>query len=220
MLNRMGAQVVGAGSSTIEIEGVAELTPVEHTVIPDRIEAATFLAVVGVAGGEVTLLGARADHMDMLIQKLGTMGMRISPTPEGVWAMSKGELRSTDISTLPYPGVATDYKPLLLTMLSAAEGVGVVTENVFAANRYAYVAELQRMGADITLASHHAVVRGVPSLSGAPVKATDIRAGAALVVAGLVAEGETVMSGAHHVDRGYEDMVAKLSGLGADIRRA
>jgi len=160
--------------------------------------------------------------MDMLIHKLGVMGVRVAETSDGLWAARPVPRRLTavDVATLPYPGVATDYKPLLLTMLSAADGVGVVTENVFAANRYAYVAELQRMGADITLASHHAVVRGVPRLSGAPVKATDIRAGAALVVAGLVAEGETVVSGAHHVDRGYEDMAAKLGALGADIRRA
>ena len=184
MLNRMGTQVVGAGSSTIEIEGVAELTPVEHTVIPDRIEAATFLAAVGVAGGEVTLLGARADHMDMLIQKLGTMGMRISPTPEGIWAMSKGELRSTDISTLPYPGVATDYKPLLVAMLAVADGIGIVTENIFG-GRFRYISELVRMGADIRTEGHHAVVRGLPALSGAPVRASDIRAGAALVIAGI-----------------------------------
>jgi UDP-N-acetylglucosamine 1-carboxyvinyltransferase len=221
-LNRMGAVVEGAGTATITIEGVEELSAADHEVIPDRVEAATYLAAVGMAGGEITLVGARADHMDMLIHKLGAMGVRVAETSDGLWAARPAARRLTavDVATLPYPGVATDYKPLLLTLLSAAEGVGVVTENVFAANRYAYVAELQRMGADITLASHHAVVRGVPRLSGAPVKATDIRAGAAMVVAGLVADGETVMSGAHHVDRGYEDMVAKLGGLGADIRRA
>ena len=221
-LNRMGAVVEGAGTATIAIEGVEELSPADHEVIPDRVEAATYLAAVGMAGGEITLVGARADHMDMLIHKLGAMGVRVAETSDGLWAARPAtrRLAAVDVATLPYPGVATDYKPLLLTMLSAAEGVGVVTENVFAANRYAYVAELQRMGADITLASHHAVVRGVPRLSGAPVKATDIRAGAALVVAGLVAEGETVVSGAHHVDRGYEDMAAKLGALGADIRRA
>jgi UDP-N-acetylglucosamine 1-carboxyvinyltransferase len=218
MLNRMGAQVVGAGSSTIEIEGVAELTPVEHTVIPDRIEAATFLATVGVAGGEVTLVGARADHMDMLIQKLGTMGMRISPTPEGIWAMSKGELRSTDISTLPYPGVATDYKPLLVAMLTVADGIGIVTENIFG-GRFRYISELVRMGADIRTEGHHAVVRGLPALSGAPVRASDIRAGAALVIAGIRAEGETLISGAGHLDRGYERFDEKLRAIGVDVTR-
>ena len=217
-LNRMGAHILGAGSSTIEIEGVAELTPVEHTVIPDRIEAATFLAVVGVAGGEITLLGARADHMDMLIQKLGTMGMRISPTPEGIWAMSKGELRSTDISTLPYPGVATDYKPLLVAMLTVAEGIGIVTENIFG-GRFRYISELVRMGADIRTEGHHAVVRGIPALSGAPVRASDIRAGAALVIAGIRAEGETLISGAGHLDRGYERFDEKLRDIGVDVTR-
>jgi len=191
-------------------------------VIPDRIEAATYLAALGMAGGEILLAGARADHMDMLVHKLGAMGVRVSETSDGLWAArpSHRRLTAVDIATLPYPGVATDYKPLLVTLLSVADGVGVVTENVFAANRYAYVAELQRMGADISLASHHAVVRGVGRLSGAPVKAPDIRAGAALVVAGLAAEGETSVSGAHHVDRGYEDMAVKLASLGADVRRA
>jgi UDP-N-acetylglucosamine 1-carboxyvinyltransferase len=138
-----------------------------------------------------------------------------------VWATrsKRQPLQAVDIQTLPYPGVATDYKPLLVTLLSVSEGVGVVTENLFGSNRYAYVAELVRMGADITIADHHAVVRGVPHLSGAPVKAPDIRAGAALVVAGLAAEGETIVSGGHHVDRGYEDMAAKLVALGADVHR-
>jgi UDP-N-acetylglucosamine 1-carboxyvinyltransferase len=221
-LNRMGATIEGAGTATLTIEGVEELTPADHEVIPDRIEAATYLAAVGVAGGEIVLAGARPDHMDMLIHKLGAMGVRVADTSDGLWAARpRGRpLTAVDVATLPYPGVATDCKALLVTMLAIADGVGVVTENVFAANRYAYVAELQRMGADITLASHHAVVRGVHRLSGAPVKAPDIRAGAALVVAGLVADGETVVSGAHHVDRGYEDMVGKLSALGADARRA
>jgi len=221
-LNRMGGRVLGAGTSTLVVEGVApgDLAPVEHEVIPDRIEAATYLAAVGLAGGEVSLLGARADHMDMLLAKLGDMGMRVAPTSEGLWATCTRRLTSCDVATLPYPGVATDYKPLLVTLLSVADGVGIVTENVFAASRYGYVAELVRMGADITLAAHHAVVRGVPRLSGAPVKAPDIRAGAALVVAGLAADGETVVSGVHHLDRGYEDMDGKLRALGADVTRA
>ncbi|HEY2429679.1 MAG TPA: UDP-N-acetylglucosamine 1-carboxyvinyltransferase, partial [Acidimicrobiales bacterium] len=190
-LNRMGATVEGAGSSTIVVEGVESLSPADHTVIPDRIEAATYLAAVAMAGGEITVLGARADHMDMLIHKLAAMGVRVAETSDGLWAArpSGRRLEAVDVATLPYPGVATDYKPLLVTLLSVADGVGVVTENVFAASRYAYVAELQRMGADIAVAEHHAIVRGVPRLSGAPVKAPDIRAGAALVVAGLAAEG-------------------------------
>ena len=217
-LNRMGAQVLGAGTSTIAIEGVDELSPVDHTVIPDRIEAATLLAAVGVAGGEVVLEGARPDHMDMLVHKLGLMGMRISPDSAGLWAAVPRRLRSIDVSTLPYPGIATDYKPLFVAMLAVADGVGIVTENLFA-GRFRYVDELVRMGADIRTEGHHAVVRGVERLSGAPVRAPDIRAGAALVVAGLGAEGETVVGDAHHVDRGYEDLVGKLVALGADVTR-
>lgn len=216
-LNRMGAQVLGAGSSTITIEGVGELTAAEHTLIPDRIEAATFLAAVGVAGGEVTLRGARPDHMDMLVHKLGQMGMRISPCAEGLWAMAPTRLKAVDISTLPYPGLATDYKPLLVAMLAVADGVGIVTENVFGANRFRYVDELIRMGAEIRTEGHHAVIRGVERLSGAPVRAHDIRAGAAVVVAGLRAEGETIVADAQHIGRGYERFVEKLAGLGADI---
>ena len=219
LLNRMGARIVGIGSSRLEIEGVEELTPVEHRVIPDRIEAATFLAAVGVAGGEITLVGARHDHMDMLITKLGDMGMRISPTSDGIWAMAGSRPVATDVSTLPYPGVASDYKPLLVAMLCVADGTGIVTENIFG-GRFRYVSELVRMGADIRVEGHHAVVRGRERLSAAPVRASDIRAGAALAVAALRADGVTRIADAHHIDRGYEDFVGKLGGLGADIVRA
>ncbi|MCU0268780.1 MAG: UDP-N-acetylglucosamine 1-carboxyvinyltransferase [Acidimicrobiales bacterium] len=218
-LNRMGASVVGAGSSTITVTGTDELGAVEHEVIPDRVEAATFLAAVGVAGGEITLQGARPDHMDMLVQKLGQMGMRISPDSEGLWAMAPGRLRSTDVSTLPYPGLATDYKPLLVSMLTTSNGVGIVTENLFH-GRFRYIAELERMGADIRVEGHHAVVRGVEHLSGAPVRCHDIRAGAALVVAALKADSETSIADAHHIDRGYERFAEKLRGLGADVTRS
>ena len=217
-LQAMGAHIEGAGTSTIEIEGVDSLSPAEHAVVPDRIEAATFLAAVGIAGGEITVEGARAEHMDMLLLKLGDMGMHVSTTGNGLWASAPGRLRSVDVSTLPYPGIATDYKPLLVAMLAVAEGVGIVTENLYA-DRFRYVAELMRMGADIRIQSHHAVVRGVERLSGAPVKAPDIRAGAALVLAGLAADGETVVSDAFHVERGYEDLAGKLRSLGADVTR-
>lgn len=218
-LNRMGARVTGAGTSTVEIEGVDELSPAEHVVIPDRIEAATYLAAVGVAKGEVTIEGARSDHMDMLVHKMADMGIRISPTSTGLWASCDGPLRSIDVATLPYPGVATDYKPLLVTLLALGDGVGIVTENIYSGNRFAYIAELARMGADIRTEGHHAIVRGVPRLSGAPVKAHDLRAGAALVLAGLAADGETVVAEAHHVDRGYDDLAGKLKALGADVER-
>jgi UDP-N-acetylglucosamine 1-carboxyvinyltransferase len=217
-LNRMGGRVLGAGSSTITVEGVESLRSVDHTVIPDRIEAATFLAAVGVAGGEITIEGARADHMDMLIDKLGEMGMRISPTANGLWAMAPDRLHSTDVATLPYPGIATDYKPLFVVLLALADGVGIVTENIFS-GRFRYVDELVRMGSDVRTDAHHVVVRGVPQLSGAPVRAPDIRAGAALVLAGLRADGETIVHGAEHVDRGYEGFVDKLAAIGADVSR-
>jgi UDP-N-acetylglucosamine 1-carboxyvinyltransferase len=187
-------------------------------VVPDRVEAATYLAAVGLAGGDIVVRDARAEHMDMVLRKLGEMGMTVTPTDDGLAAESPERLRSTDVATLPYPGVATDYKPLLTAMLTVADGVGIVTENLFA-GRFRYVDELIRMGADIRTDSHHAVVRGVPRLDGARVTAPDIRAGAALVVAALAADGETVIEGVHHVDRGYEDLVGKLRSVGADIVR-
>ena len=156
--------------------------------------------------------------MDMLVHKLGQMGMRISPCNEGLWAMASRRLTSVDISTLPYPGLATDYKPLLVAMSTVADSVAIVTENIFN-NRFRYVDELVRMGADVRTDGHHVVVRGKEWLSGAPVRAHDIRAGAALAVAGLRAQGETVVADAHHIDRGYERFVEKLRGVGADIER-
>ena len=217
LLNKMGSRIEGSGSSTLLIDGVEELHSADHTVIPDRIEAATYLAALGIAGGEVTVAGARHGHMAMLCQKFGEMGMRISPDADGIWAYAGRRLTASDCSTLPYPGLATDFKPFLVALLSTAEGVGIVTENLFS-GRFRYVDELRRMGADIRTDSHHAVVRGVERLSGAPVKAHDIRAGAALVIAGLAADGVTVVSDAHHVARGYDDIAAKLRGLGADVR--
>ena len=218
-LTAMGAEVSGGGGSTITIEGVERLHPAEHTVIPDRIEAATYLAAVGMTGGSIAVEGARVDHMEMLLDRLAAMGLRVDDGGDRLWATAPGptgRLVSVDVSTLPYPGVATDYKPLLVALLSVADGVGILTENVFA-GRFRYIPELVRMGADIRVEGHHAVVRGVEALSGAPVRAPDIRAGAALVVAGLAAEGETVVADAHHVARGYQDLVGNLARLGADV---
>ena len=220
----MGAHIEGIGSSTLTIHGVerGELHETQHAVVPDRIQAATYLAAVAVSGGEVVLRGARADHMDMLLRRFHDMGLTITSIGSGVdsslavW--SAGQLRSIDVATLPYPGIATDYKPLIVTMLTVADGVGIVTENLYP-GRFRYVEELQRLGADIRADGHHAVVRGVRQLSGAPVRAPDIRAGAALVVAGLAADGETSVAGVHHVDRGYDDLVGRLAALGADIER-
>ncbi|HZU79264.1 MAG TPA: UDP-N-acetylglucosamine 1-carboxyvinyltransferase, partial [Acidimicrobiales bacterium] len=203
LLTSMGAQIRGAGTSHVEIEGVEQLHPAPgpHQVIPDRVVAATFLAAVGVAGGEVVVEDARADHMDMLLRKMGDMGLQVEQAPSGLRVAMEGRLHSVDVATLPYPGVATDYKPFVVTMLSLADGVGIVSENLFS-GRFRYVDELRRMGADIRTEGHHAVVRGVRRLSGAPVRASDLRAGAALVLAGLVADGQTVVAGAGHVDRG------------------
>jgi len=217
-LSSMGARVRGAGTSRIEVDGVEELHPARHRVVTDRVVAATYLAAVGLAGGEVLVEDARLDHMEMLVRKFSAMGMRIEQSSEGVRAVAEGRMRSVDVVTLPYPGVATDYKPLLVTMLSVADGVGIVTENIFS-GRFRYVDELRRMGADVRTEGHHAVVRGVARLTGASVRASDIRAGASLVLAGLVAEGETEVSGAHHVDRGYEDLAEGLRVLGARVYR-
>lgn len=218
-LNRMGGQILGAGSPVITIDGVAELRAVEHAVIPDRIEVATFLAALGVAGGELTLRQVRPDHLDLLVEKLGHMGIRISPEADGLWAMANGRPRPVDVSTLPYPGLATDYLPMLVALLSYAGGTSYATENVFS-GRFRYIGELARMGARIRVDGHHLVIDGVERLSGAPVRAVDIRAGAALVVAGLGAEGETVITESHHIDRGYEDFVARMRSIGADIEHA
>jgi UDP-N-acetylglucosamine 1-carboxyvinyltransferase len=218
-LNRMGGRILGAGSPVITIEGVSELRAVEHTVIPDRIEVATFLAALGVAGGELTLRNVRADHVDLLVEKLGRMGVRISPDADGLWAMSSGRPRPVDVATLPYPGLATDYLPLLVALLSYSTGTSYATENVFS-GRFRYVGELARMGAQIRVDGHHMVIDGVERLSGAPVRAVDIRAGAALVVAALGADGETTITDAHHIDRGYERFVERLASVGADVERA
>ncbi len=218
MLTGMGARIEGAGTSRIEIEGVDELAPAHHVAVPDRVEAATWLAAVGIAGGEVELVHARYEHMEMLLEKLTAMGIHTVDTGSGILATASGRLRAVDVSTLPYPGVATDYKPFLVTMLTVSAGVAIVTENIFA-GRFRYVDELIRMGADITTRGHHAVVRGVRRLSGAQVRSPDIRAGAALVLAGLAADGTTEVSGAEHVDRGYEDLAGRLASIGADVRR-
>ena len=215
-LNSMGAQIIGEGTYTIQIEGVDNLSPIEHTVIPDRIEAATYMAALGMTGGQIVIEEARLDHMEMLVEKLNEMGMEIDQVDGGVSVCVSKRLRSVDLATLPYPGVATDYKPFMVALLSISDGVGIVTENIFA-GRFRYVDELIRMGADIRAEGHHAVVRGVERLSGAPVRAPDIRAGAALVLAGLAAEGETFVGTANHIERGYQNLVGNLNSLGAKI---
>ena len=219
-LVKAGADIEGIGSSTLVIRGVerGSLHAVTHDVVPDRLQAATFLAAAAVTGGKIIIRGARADHMETVLRRLYEMGVEIEVLPDGFAVVAPQRLAATDVATLPYPGVATDYKPFIVTMLAVADGVSIVTENLYP-GRFRYVEELQRLGADISTDGHHAVVRGVQRLSGAPVKATDIRAGAALVIAGLFAEGETVISGVDHIDRGYDDLVGRLRVLGADIYR-
>jgi UDP-N-acetylglucosamine 1-carboxyvinyltransferase len=218
MLNRMGARVLGAGTSTIEVEGVEALEPVDVEIMPDRIETGTLLMACGIAGGEITLEGARMDHVELIALKLGEMGLKVSPTPDGIWARADERLRAVDVATLPFPGFATDFLPLVVALLATADGTAIVTENVYD-NRLGFVPELNRMGADVRHEGRHAVVRGVERLSGAPVRALDVRAGAALVIAGLGAEGETVVLEPHHVDRGYPDLAATLRALGANVIR-
>src|SRR5438105_3897690 len=218
MLNRMGARVSGAGTSTIEVEGVESLESVDADIMGDRIETGTLLMACGIAGGEIEIEGARIEHVELIALKLGEMGLKVSPTPDGIWARADERLHAVDVATLPFPGFATDFLPLVVALLATADGTAIVTENVFD-NRLGFVPELNRMGADVRHEGRHAVVRGVPRLSGAPVRALDVRAGAALVVAGLAADGETTVLDAHHVDRGYPDLAASLRALGANVVR-
>ena len=220
MLVSMGAEIDGIGTSTLTVHGVepGTLHATSHHVVADRIQAATYIAAAAVSGGELVLRGAQRAHMEMLLRRFAEMGVMITDLPDGLGVWVPERLRSVDVATLPYPGIATDYKPLIVTMLAVASGVGIVTENLYP-GRFRYVEELQRLGADIRTDGHHAVVRGVAQLSGAPVRAADIRAGAAMVVAGLAATGETSISGVYHIDRGYEDLVGRLAAVGADIER-
>jgi UDP-N-acetylglucosamine 1-carboxyvinyltransferase len=218
LLSKMGAEIHGAGTSTLTVEGVRELRPVEHTIVGDRIEAGTYLFACGVAGGDVTVEGTSLAHLEMVARKLGEMGVEVTRAPDGVRARSEGRCTAADVQTLPFPGFATDFMPLAVALLATADGTGIVTENIFD-NRFAFVDELNRMGADVRTEGRHAVVRGVSQLSGAPVRALDVRAGAALVIAGLAADGVTTVLEPHHVDRGYPDLAAKLTALGADVQR-
>jgi UDP-N-acetylglucosamine 1-carboxyvinyltransferase len=214
----MGARIRGAGSSTIEIEGVDDLRPTDHTAVPDRIEAGTWAAAAVATQGDVTIENARPEHLELFLSKLRDAGTDVSVSEAGLRIRQSSRARAVDFVTLPYPGIATDFQPILLAMLATSEGTAIVTENVFE-SRFLYVGELLRMGADIRTEGHHAVIRGVPSLSAAPVRALDIRAGAALVIAALCADGVTEIDDMQHVDRGYEDFEAKLEGLGAEVRR-
>jgi UDP-N-acetylglucosamine 1-carboxyvinyltransferase len=214
----MGARIRGAGSDVITIEGVERLHPVEAAVIPDRIEAGTFLIAAGITGGDVRILGCNPLHLDALIAKLRDAGMRIDVAEDSLRAAGGGTLRSVDVKTLPYPGFPTDLQAQIMALMAVAKGLSVITETVFE-NRFMHVSEMIRMGADIVIQGKSALVRGVSKLHGAPVMATDLRASASLILAGLAAEGTTVLSRVYHIDRGYQQIEKKLSALGADIRR-
>ncbi len=220
MLNEMGAKVSGAGTSYIEVDGVAlsDMHPCEHTTVGDRIEAGTFLTGGALTKGPVKVTGIDPEYLRMAIVKLKAMGCNVETGDSWIQVSRTNNLESIDIQTLPHPGFPTDLQAQFMLLAALADGVSVITENVFE-NRFMFAAELMRMGADITLEDHHAVVRGVRSLQGAPVSSTDLRAGAALVLAGIMAEGYTTVYGIKHIDRGYEDYVGKLSKLGADIVR-
>ncbi len=218
MLNEMGARITGAGSPVIEIEGVDELHPVEHRVVGDRIEAGTFLAAGGLVGDPMVVRGFDPAHLGLVLKKFEVMGIEVERGEDWCRVSRAGELLPTDIQTLPFPGFPTDMQAQTMCLLALASGESVVTENVFE-NRFMFASELMRMGGDIRIQGHHAIVHGQKALSGAQVKAPDLRGGAALAMAGLVADGITTISDIHHIDRGYEDFVEKLSSLGAVIER-
>jgi UDP-N-acetylglucosamine 1-carboxyvinyltransferase len=217
-LAKMGARIRGAGTALVEIEGVEELAPFDHEPIPDRIEAGTLLVAAALCSGEVSVEGARAGHLDALLAKLREAGAEVEPTAGGIAVRGRPPARSVDVRTSPYPGFPTDMQAQFMALMARGRGLAVITEKVFE-NRFMHVSELNRMGADIKAEGATAVVRGVPRLSGARVMATDLRASAALVLAGLAAEGTTVVSRVYHLDRGYEALETKLAGLGANIRR-
>jgi UDP-N-acetylglucosamine 1-carboxyvinyltransferase len=214
----MGARIRGAGTDVIVIDGVESLHPVEAAVIPDRIEAGTFLLAAGMTGGDIRVLGCDPLHIEALIVKLRDAGVRIDLDGDAVRAMGGVAVRSVDVKTLPYPGFPTDLQAQIMAMMAVANGLSVITETVFE-NRFMHVSEMIRMGADIVIQGKSAIVRGVPKLHGAPVMATDLRASASLILAGLAAEGTTTLSRVYHIDRGYQQIEKKLSALGADIRR-
>ena len=218
VLKKMGAVIKGEGSDVITIEGVKELGAAEHVVMPDRIEAGTLMAAAAVTNGDVLVKGADISDMEAVVLKMREAGVSIDEEEKGVRVKGNGRLRSVDVKTLPYPGFPTDMQAQMMVLMSVARGLSVISETVFE-NRFMHVSELRRMGADIHIEGHSAIVKGVKMLSGAPVMATDLRASASLVVAGLVADGVTEVSRIYHLDRGYDRLEEKLSHLGADIRR-
>ncbi|MGZ6236439.1 MAG: UDP-N-acetylglucosamine 1-carboxyvinyltransferase [Syntrophales bacterium] len=218
VLNDMGAKVTGAGTDIIRIDGVEKMHPAEAAVIPDRIEAGTFMIAVGMAGGDVRIMGCEPVHVEALSMKLRDAGMEITPFEGSIRVVSKKKIKSVDITTLPYPGFPTDLQAQMMALMSVANGLSVITETVFE-NRFMHVSELMRMGADILIHGNSAMVKGIPKLKGAPVMATDLRASASLILAGLAAEGKTELSRVYHIDRGYQEIEKKFSAIGANIKR-
>uniref|UniRef100_A0A832A8R1 UDP-N-acetylglucosamine 1-carboxyvinyltransferase n=1 Tax=Desulfacinum infernum TaxID=35837 RepID=A0A832A8R1_9BACT len=218
-LTAMGARIDGVGTAIVRIQGVETLRPGSHRVIPDRIETGTYLVAAGITGGRLRLTGCRPDHVDALIRKLRATGMLVTEDGETLTAEGPdGPLRSVDVTTWPYPGFPTDMQAQFMALMTLGDGVSVIKEQIFE-NRFMHVSELRRLGADIVLDGRSAVVRGVPFLSGAPVMATDLRASASLVLAGLAARGRTDVSRIYHLERGYENLDGKLQAVGARIRR-
>jgi len=217
-LNAMGAKVRGAGSDRIEIEGVAQLSGATHSIMPDRIETGTFLAAAAAAGGEVRLTGARTDTLEAVVDKLAEAGAEIVSDRGGIRLSRRGPLKSVSLRTAPYPAFPTDMQAQLMAVMTLADDTAVITETIFE-NRMMHVQELKRLGADIEVESSTAIVKGVAALTGANVMATDLRASACLVIAGLMAEGRTTIDRIYHLDRGYEKIEEKLSMLGARIER-
>jgi len=218
VLNKMGARIEGVGTDQITIEGVDTLQSVEHDIMPDRIEAGTYMIAAGITRGDVTITNCNITHLSALIEKLEEIGLGISIRDTSVRVVGHSSFKSTDVKTLPYPGFPTDMQAQVMTLLCLAEGSSIISETIFS-DRFMHVGELKRMGADIRLEGNSAFVNGVKKLTGAQVMATDLRASASLVLAGLVAHGATEISRIYHLDRGYEHVEEKLSRLGADIKR-
>jgi UDP-N-acetylglucosamine 1-carboxyvinyltransferase len=218
MLQEMGAKIDGVSTSTLTVHGVRELSAVRHTTVADRIVAGTWAFAVAMTGGRLRVEGGEAGHLDLVLDKLCSAGARVDADADGFEIRVDRRLSSFDVVTLPYPGFPTDLQPFAITLAAVSDGTSMVTENVFEA-RFMFTQELARLGADLRTDGHHAVIRGRPSLSGAPVVAHDIRAGAALVLAGLAAEGTTTVADTHHIDRGYPRFVEALTALGADVER-
>jgi len=217
-LRAMGARIEGDGTGTLIIDGVSRLHGASHRVVSDRIECGTYACAVGITGGEVKLLGGRSDHLGAVVRALEEAGVEVEQEEDGMRVRRRGGLRGIDVMTEPYPGFPTDMQAQFMALCSVAEGASMVTETIFE-NRFMHVPELNRMGARINVHGSSAIIRGVPSLSGAPVMATDLRASFSLILAALAAEGETVLSRVYHLDRGYEAVERKLSGCGAVIER-